>query len=376
MIDGQALHRRLLTLDAHLDAPVHFSRAGWRFGERHRLEDDVAQLDLPRMEDGNLSGGFFVTYTEQGALEEAGYAQARAAALRRSGEIDAMLAEYPDRIGLARTADDARDLHLQGRRIAFKSIENSYFLGEDLGGLAEFHALGVRMAGIVHARTNQLADSATDAPRWGGLSPLGQRWVDAMNRLGMIVDASHAADTAFDQMLDRSAAPILLSHSGSRTVYDTPRNIDDGRLRALAAQGGVACFATIFLSEMQAGPERMALFRRHGRIFELDGEAQVDLARRWNALDATEPMWRASLDAFVKGLLHVIDVAGIDHVGIGADWDGGGGFPGMDDITVLPSVTERLVDHGLSADDLAKLWGGNLLRVLDDARRAAQAAED
>jgi membrane dipeptidase len=374
MIDENPLHRRLLTLDAHLDVPVHFGRAGWSFGERHDPATEIAQVDLPRMEDGNLSGGFFVTYTEQTGLDPKGYAEAHAAALRRSGEIDAVLAAFPDRIGLALTAADARRLHTEGRCVAFKSMENGYCLGEDLRAVAEWHARGVRMAGPVHARTNQLADSATDAPRWAGLSPLGLRWVGEMNRLGMVIDASHASDAAFDQMLDRSAAPIVLSHSGARAIHDTQRNIDDDRLRALARRGGVACFATIFLSEMRIGAERRELFRLHSRIFALAPDAQVDLARRWRALDATEPMWEADVDRFIEGLFHVIDVAGIDAVGIGADWDGGGGFPGMDDITVLPAITARLRDRGLSEAELAKLWSGNLLRVLDAADAVAGEA--
>ncbi|WP_315761758.1 dipeptidase [Sphingomonas sp. Y38-1Y] len=367
------LHRRLLTLDAHLDVPVHFGRAGWRFGDRHALADDVAQVDLPRMEDGNLTGGFFVTYTEQGALDAAGYATALAAAWRRSDQIDRMLAAYPDRIGLALTADDARRLHAEGRCVVFKSIENSYFMGDDPAGhLAEFHARGVRMAGPVHARTNQLADSSTDAAMWHGLSPAGRDWLRAANELGIVVDASHAADSVFDQLIAESAAPIALSHSGSRTVHDHPRNIDDGRLRALAAQGGVVCLATIFLSEMRMTADRARLFGLHGRIYDLDPAAQAALARDWIALDAAEPMWTATLDRFVEGLAHVIDVAGIDHVGIGADWDGGGGFPGMDDITVLPAVTDRLAARGLTEADLEKLWSGNLLRVVEAARAAGK----
>lgn len=365
------LHQRLLTLDAHLDAPVHFGREGWSFGERHTLDDDVAQLDLPRMEDGNLSGGFFVTYTEQGNLSADGYAVAHAAAMTRLGEIDRMLAAFPDRIGAAMSAVDARRLHHEARLVAFRSIENSYFMGERIAALAECHARGVRMVGVVHNHANQFGDSATAAPVWDGLSLLGREWLREANRLGMLVDASHAADTVFDQFLHQSRAPIVLSHSGSRAIYDTPRNIDDARIRALAASGGVVCFATVFLSAMRMSAERSALFRQHGRVYALSPDAQVALARRWQTLDATEPMWDADLDTFVDGLLHVIDVAGIDHVGIGADWDGGGGFPGMDDITVLPIVTDRLSARGLSPDELEKLWSGNLLRVIDAAQAAA-----
>ncbi len=367
----RSFHRGLLTLDAHLDAPVHFGRSGWSFGDRHALEVDVAQVDLPRMEDGNLSGGFFVTYTEQGPLSAEGYAAARVAALARSAQIDDMLAAFPSRIGPAANATAARRLNDDGRLVAFRSIENSYFMGEDLDALAEFHDRGVRMVGLVHNSANQFGDSATAPAIWSGLSPLGGDWLREANRLGMLVDASHASDAVFDQMLTASAAPIVLSHSGSRTIHETPRNIDDGRIRALAAQGGVICFATIFLSAMRAGRERLDLFRKHGRIYELDPGAQADLARQWSALDAAEPMWDADFDAYMAGLLHVVDVAGIDHVGFGADWDGGGGFPGMADITVLPQITDRLLARGLTEDDLEKLWSGNILRVLDEAQAAS-----
>lgn len=357
------LHRRLLTLDAHLDTPIHFAREGWHFDERHELADDVAQLDMPRME-GNLSGGFFVIYTAQGPLTEEAYAAALASARQRSREIDETLARFSNRIGPAVTAADARHLHGEGRMVAFKSIENSYPIGGDLGLLAEFHAHGVRMAGPVHVRANQLADSSTDAPRWNGLSPLGKGWVAEMNRLGMVIDASHASDEAFDQMLALSASPLVLSHSGTRGFYDHPRNLDDDRIRALAARGGVIGFTTIYLSAMHMIPERASLFRAQGHIGDLSVAEQADLARRWNALDDTAPMWRADFEDYMAALLHTINVAGVDHVCFGADWDGGGGVEGLRDVTALPRVTGRLLEAGFSGTDLEKMWSGNLLRVL------------
>lgn len=368
--DVSALHARMLTLDTHLDTAIHFRRAGWSFGERHDLDTDVAQLDLPRM-DGNLSGGFFVIYTPQGPLTVSGHSAALAEARAISDDIDAMLAAFPDRIGLALTAQDARRLHAQGRRIAFKGIENSYFLGSDLAVLEEFHRKGVRLAGPVHSKANQLGDSATDAPLWHGLSPLGRDWVAQMNRLGIAIDASHAADATLDQLLGLSSAPLVLSHSGSRTTYDTHRNIDDGRLRALAEAGGVIGFSTIYLSEFRAGPARLELFRLHGGIGELTDGEQVELAQRWNALDRSEPMWDAGIDEYIHSLLHVIDVVGVDHVCFGADWDGGGGIQGLRDVTDLPRVTERLFGCGFGAADIEKLWSGNLLRVLDTVQGKA-----
>lgn len=358
------LHTRLLKLDGHLDAPIHFTRKGWSFGDRHERRDEIAQIDLPRMEDGALTGGFFVIYSSQGPLTQQGYDRSFDGAMRRSGEIDAMVAEFSHRVGLARTAQDAERLHRENRLIVFKSIENCYPMGDDLDRVAQFHRTGVRLAGPVHSHANQFGDSATDAPRWHGLSPLGRDWLAEMNRLGMVIDPSHASDDAFDDMLRLSRAPLLLSHSGSRQVFDTPRNLDDGRLRALAETGGVICFTTIYLSDLHAPAERLALMKKLGMINTLSPAEQASLNHDWRALDRSAPMWQASIDTFMEGLLHVIRVAGIDHVALGADFDGGGGIPGLEDISDLPEITRRLLASGLGEEDLAKLWGGNILRVL------------
>jgi membrane dipeptidase len=366
-----SLHQRLLTLDAHLDVPIHFTRADWSFADRHDHATDLAQVDLARMGDGALTGGFFVIYTDQGSLTSEAYTAARAHAFRRSAEIDAMLAQFDDRIGLARTADDAERLHAEGKLIAFKSIENSYPVGADLAVLTDFAAAGVRLAGPVHGRNNQLADSSTDTPRWGGLSPLGREWVAAMNRLGIVLDASHASDAAFDQMLELSATPIILSHSSPRAAYDHPRNIDDDRIRALAASGGAIGASTIFLSAFDCGPERRAAFDDLGRIGAMTGAEQAAVCARWRALDESAPLWTAGFDDYMAALLHAIDVAGVNHVCFGADFDGGGGLPGIEEVSALPRVTEALEARGFSASDIAKMWSGNLLRILRVAERHA-----
>jgi len=365
------LHERLLTLDTHLDTPMHFPRAGWSFGERHTLAEDLVQVDLPRMESGALDGGFFVIYTEQGPLTDEGYEHALAFARERSDVIDETLAAFPERIAPALTAADARAIAASGRIFAFKSLENSYPLGEDPGLLAEFHRRGVRMAGPVHSANNQFADSATDEPRWNGLSPLGREWVADMNRLGMVIDASHASDAAFDQLLELSETPILLSHSGARAAFDHPRNLDDERIRRLAESGGAICVTSVFLSPMNLGEERAALFARLERIGELSPAEQEELTRRWRELDRRERLWDAGFDQYMAMLLHVIEVAGVDHVCFGADWDGGGGIAGLEDITDLPKITARLHAAGYSEADLGKMWSGNVLRILEAAERHA-----
>lgn len=364
------LHARLLTLDTHLDTPALFERPGWDFGAAHDPAADLVQVDMPRMETGALDGGFFVIFTDQGPLTAQGYADAFAFAKRRSDVIDAMLARHATRIAPALTAADAQRIDRSGRLIAYKSIENSYPLGEDLSRLAEFRRRGVRLVGPVHSKNNQFADSATDTPRWNGLSPLGRQWVAEMNRLGLVIDGSHASDTAFDQLLELSSAPILLSHSSARWTHDHPRNLDDARIRRLAAAGGAICVSTVFMSERDMSGERGRLAAALDKPDLSDAEAR-DLVRRWRALDATQPVWRTDFDAYMKMLRHVIDLAGVDHVCFGADWDGGGGIPGLEDITAQPRITEALKAAGYSDGDIGKMWSGNVLRILREAEKRA-----
>ena len=373
-VDG--FHKRLLTLDSHLDTAIHFERPGWSFAQRHDIATDLAQLDIPRMADGNLDGGFFAIFTPQGPLTPEGYAAAAVYAMKRSREIDQTIGAFGDRIVAARTAADAVEINRQGKLIAFKSMENSYPLGDGVEMLAQFQRQGVALAGPVHTLNNQFADSATDVPRWNGLSPLGRRWVAEMNRLGMVIDASHASDAAFDQMIETSQTPLLLSHSGSRAMFAHPRNLDDGRLRKLAAAGGAICFTTIYLSDIQMGPERAALFEKLENIASFNPADQVALATRWRALDATVPLWTTTFDRYMAALLHTISVAGVDHVCFGADFDGGGVIAGIEDVTALPRITARLRQAGYSESDVAKMWSANILRIMQSAEQHATQAGD
>jgi membrane dipeptidase len=369
--EDRLLHERMLVLDTHLDTPMLFERPGWDFAARNRHEFDGSQVDLPRMEEGGLDGGFFVIYLGQGELTPEAYARARDAALMRAVAIQRAVAENQDKIELAYTAADAERLHREGKRIAFQSIENSWPLGEDLSLLTTFHRLGVRMAGPVHSRNNQFADSTTDTPRWNGLSPLGRQWVAEMNRLGMLIDGSHSSDAAFDQMLELSQVPIVLSHSGPKALHDHPRNIDDARMRRLAQAGGVMFLNSLFFVEHDTSPERRAINQRHADWLNLGEDERRRLLADRAALDAQRPYTTADFDLYMRAMLHAIRVMGVDHVGLGADWDGGGGVIGMEDVTALPRITARLRREGFSEQDIAKVMGGNLLRVMRQAEAFA-----
>ena len=367
----RAAHARMIVIDTHLDTPVYFEVPGWNFAEPHRYEWDNSQIDLPRMDAGGLDGGFFVIYTPQGALTPEGYAQARDSALMRAVAIQRVVAANAGRIGLATTADEAERLVRAGRHFAFQSIENSWPLGEDLSLLATFHRLGVRMAGPVHSRTNQFADSATGEARWHGLSPLGRQWVAEMNRLGMIIDGSHSSDETFDQLLALSRAPIILSHSGPRAIYEHRRNLDDARMRRLAEAGGLMMINSVFLADNDFSDERGALQERQKNWGNLNAAQRRRLLADLAAMNARRPYTTADFDLYMRSMMHAIRVMGADHVGLGADWDGGGGVIGMSDVGALPRISARLRREGLSEGDIAKVMGGNLLRVLRRVQAAA-----
>jgi membrane dipeptidase len=373
------LHQRLLTLDTHLDTPASFARPGWDFGARHSLESDFSQVDLPRMAMGGLDGGFFVIYTPQGPRTPEGLVAARDAAWYRAVQIRETIARLSSRAELAFTAADAPRIAAAGRAIVYQSMENAYPLTTDISLLQSFHKLGLRMVGIAHFLNNDFGDSSTDpkGPEWNGLSPLGHKLVSEANRLGIIVDASHSSDAVLDQVLVQSKAPIILSHSGCKAVYDHPRNVDDARLKALAAKGGVIQINAYggYLAPEVPNPERdaalKALGQKYGNPGLLPPERVATLVKERRAILDRYPGSERSFDQFLAHLLHALQLVGPDHVGIGADWDGGGGVIGMQDVTGLPQITAALLKAGYTEADLQKIWGGNVLRLMTAVEAAA-----
>jgi len=381
--DARDIHERILTLDSHMDTPMNFARPGWDMMDAHTFAGDLSQIDYPRMVKGGLDGGFFTIYTPQGPRTQEGFAAARDAAIRRAGEIREMVARHSDTFALALRADDAGLIAASGKRIVYMSMENGYPIGKDLTLLKTFYELGVRMAGPVHFTNNDLGDSATDpkGPEWHGLSALGKQFVAEANRLGIVLDASHASDDVFDQMVALSTAPIILSHSGAKAVFNHPRNIDDARIMRLAAAGGVIQINSYsdYLVETPNIPARDAAIRalgmKYGPFRALAGERLNAYMAERHAIEAQYPLPKGSIDDVMAHLLHALKLVGADHVGIGLDWDGGGGVTGMEDVAGIPEISRRLLAAGYTEADLAKIWGGNALRVMRqvDAKAAEYA---
>ena len=368
----QISHEDFLVLDAHLDTPIVLDRPGFDISSRHDPMHDYAQIDLPRMREGGLDGGFWVIYTPQGDLTPQGYEDALAHAWHRNSVIDEMLIDYADNFMPATTADDAAAIVAQGKHVVYKSIENAYPLGLDVTQLDAFYESGVRMVGLVHMTNNQFADSSTDPDglKWNGLSPLGKDLIRRANALGMIIDMSHAHDLALAQAIDLSTTPIILSHSGAGHLYEHPRNVGDALLLDLAASGGVMHINSLsaYLKDLETDPARRpalsALFKQlQENPLKTEADTETFLEAR-RAIDKKYPPDFANFYDVMRHIYHAHALMGAAHIGIGLDWDGGGGVDDLQDITGLPKITQAMREVGLSDEDIAALWSGNLLRVL------------
>ncbi len=366
-------HEKILVLDSHLDTPIRLAMPGFDITKRHKHPEDQSQVDLPRMIEGGLDGGFWVIYTHQGELTDKAYNTAGQSALRTTKLIKKMVSTNSEKFALALSANDAEKIANDGRKIVYMSIENAYPLGMNLNLLDEFYELGVRMIGLVHAKNNQFADSSTDPTGvlWNGLSPLGRQLVRKANDLGLIIDASHAHDLALEEMIALSRTPILLSHSACKSVFNHPRNVDDRLLLKLKDNGGVIQINSLgsYLKEIIVADGRkeiyakIALDRAHG---ERTNEPMLyeDFRDRYNGMDTKFPKEMARLEHYFSHFKHGLDLLGPKAVGVGADWDGGGGVTEMNDTSKIPQITKFLLEEGYSKQEIEKIWSGNLLRLL------------
>ena len=375
-----ALQQRLVTLDSHIDTPENLHRAGFDILQAHP-DNALSQVDLPRMRQGAFDGGFFAIYTEQGDRTPQAWAADRDAGLKRLVEIREMLAAHPQQFGLALSADDAARLKREGKRVIYISMENASPLVKDPSLLGFYQGEGLRLLSLVHFINNELADSSTDpkGPEWHGISPAGKALMMEAVKRGIVIDQSHASDEVFDQMVELLPVPFIASHSGAKAVYAHPRNLDDARLRKLAAKGGVVQVNSYpgYLIDTQASAERKAAEAAlEKELGGWDGMTMAQgkaLAVKMKALDGKYPVRKATLDDFFAHLQHLLDVAGPEHVGIGMDWDGGGGVEGMQSVADLPKITAWLLRKGYSEQQIAGIWGGNLLRVMRQAQDYAAA---
>ncbi|WVM95946.1 dipeptidase [Terrabacter sp. C0L_2] len=358
-------------VDGHNDLP-------WEAREQTRYDFDAldigsrlttTQTDLPRLAEGGVGAQFwsvFVPSTLQGD-------SAVVATLEQVDGVHRMIGSYADRLALARTADEVEAATATGRLASLLGAEGGHSIGCSLGTLRLLHVLGVRYLTLTHNDNTPWADSATDVPVVGGLSEFGREVVREMNRLGMMVDLSHVAETTMRTALETTDAPVIFSHSSALALCDTPRNVPDDVLAALPANGGV-CMVTFV-------PEFVSPATAAWRVEAAAAAAEVGVeARDWEAFGRFTATWQgahpkpdATLEQVVAHVEHVRDVAGIDHVGIGGDYDGTDTFPvGLEDVSGYPRLVAALLERSWSDADVAKLVRGNTLRVMRDVEAVSR----
>jgi membrane dipeptidase len=368
---AEKIHRSILTLDSHTDTPLQLGRAGFDIGLRNDPHNRGGKLDFPRMEEGGLDAAFFAVFLGQGQRNEEAYQQAEERADRIFEMVHTMLEENSEYAGLALTPDDANRLKEKGKRAIYLGLENGYPLGLDVSLVQKYYELGARYITLCHTRNNDICDSSTDpdGPEHNGLSEFGKEVVREMKRLGMMVDVSHISDQAFYDVLEIIDVPIIASHSNARAVCDHPRNLDDDMLMALKENGGVIqlCLLGAYVKEMEPNLEknaaRQALRDKYNNFENLPEEVMDKAREEWHAINRQFPDELATVSDLADHVDHIVNLIGIDYVGIGSDFDGGGALEDCYDVSQMGNITLELVRRGYSQKDIEKIWAGNFMRV-------------
>ena len=326
--------------------------------------------DIPRLRQGMVGGQFWSVYIP-GEYRDSGYARVQ---LEQIDIARRFIARYPDAFQLALTAADVRAAHHAGRIGSLLGIEGGHAIENSLGALRAYYDLGVRYMTLTHNVTLDWADAALDAPRHGGLTAFGREVVREMNRLGMLVDLSHVSPGTMSDALDVSEAPVIFSHSSARALTDVPRNVPDSILARLPGNGGVVMVSFVpgFVSQKVAnyGAQRLQAQQDAQRRFPRDSAAAARMMAQWLAAN---PAPHATIADVADHIEHVRRIAGVDHVGIGSDFDGtGNDLPdGLEDVSRFPALLVELSRRGWSEADLGKVAGENVLRALATAEAVA-----
>lgn len=380
------IHEAALTLDTHGDLPnFMISRPGFDVSKWNDPYASGSRIDLPRMKAGGLDAIFLAVYLGQGPRTEEGYADAKKRAQAQFDLVHKIALDHPHLAGIATTEEEALALEKEGKRALFIGVENGWAIGKDLSLLQKYYDQGARYMTLTHTRNNDICDSSTDPAGYehGGLTEFGKQVVAEMNRLGMIVDVSHISDDSFYDCLEYSKAPIVATHSSARELFDHPRNLSDDMIKALAAKGGVVQMNMLgsYLKNQPAARVKALseLREKYANLRDLPEEQRAartaertaEMARI-NELYPEEP---ATLQLVVDHIDHIVQLVGVDHVGIGPDLDGGGGVKGMYDVSEAGNITYELVKRGYSEEDIRKIWSGNFFRVMKEAERVAAALQ-
>jgi len=371
------IHQSAFTIDSHTDTPLNFSDKKFDIARDNSTTSSRSCVDFPRMQEGGLDAAFFAVFIGQGPRTAEGNTKAKAKAETIFDSIYSAVNRNSTISGIATTQSEAMKLVKQKKSVVFIGVENGYPVGNDLSNVKHFYDRGARYITLCHSKNNDICTSSTDTANAIGLSNFGIEVVQEMNRLGMMIDVSHVSDQAFYDVLKKSKVPVIASHSCARALCDNPRNLTDDMLRSLSANNGVVqmCILSDYVKKPIPNPERdsvrQAVRKKYNNFQDLT-DAQWEIARaEWQTIDNKFPRSLATVSDVVNHIDHMVKIAGIDHVGIGTDFDGGGGVDGCKDVSEMGNITLELVKRGYSEKDIKKIWGENLMRVLRDVEKGA-----
>ena len=374
----QRIHDKCLTVDTHCDTPMQMIRPGFNIRNEHKAPK--SRVDLPRMKTGGLDAMFFAAFTGQKPRTEENYSKAYSIANQMIDSLHSAVSHNSEFATLALKANDLGNIEKTGKRAVYIGMENGFPLAKDITRVEEYYKKGVRYITLCHSYHNDICDSSSDAKpaEHNGVSEFGKLVIAEMNRLGMMVDVSHASDKSFFDVLEFSKAPVIASHSSVRAIAKHNRNMTDEMIKKLAEKGGVIqiCLLDDYIKEPDTTMvkfRRMKLlhekYRQADKMTESEREA---LSKEWNEVEAMNPEELPTTKDLVDHIDHVKNLVGIDYVGIGSDFDGGGGLRDCADVSQFPNITRELVRRGYSEKEIRKIWGENLLRVFSEVEKYAK----
>ncbi len=372
---AEKIHASVLTVDSHCDTPLRFADTTFDMGVRH----DDGCVDFPRMVEGGLNAEFFAVFIGQGPRNDSSFNKVHQKALNIFDAIHRNVEKNSSMAAIATSADDAYRLKRAGKIAAFIGVENGYPIGTDISRIKQYYDLGARYITLAHTRNNDICDSSTDTkgPENNGLSAFGTLVVKEMNKLGMMIDVSHISDKSFYDVLKVTNAPVIASHSSCRALCESPRNFTDKMLLALKENGGVIqiCVLSNYLKTPEPNPEMQAKLKeitnKYGEYNSLPDETKKLMRKEYDEVQRKYEK-PATVKDVVDHIDHVVQVIGVDYVGIGTDFDGGGGVDGCRTVTEMKNITIELLRRGYSKADITKIWGGNIMRVLRKVEEIAK----
>ncbi|WP_340111478.1 dipeptidase [Maribellus mangrovi] len=372
------IHESAITVDTHCDTPMALLNDDFDVAERN--ESPRSRVDFPRMKDGGLDAIFFAAFTGQRERTPENTQAAYEMANKMIEKTYEVCDKNSEAAEVANEPGDVVRLEKEGKRAIYIGMENGFPIGTELGRVEEFYNKGVRYVTLCHSSNNDICDSSTDrkGPEHDGLSEFGKKVVGEMNRLGMMIDVSHISDKSFYDVIELSKAPVIASHSSVRAIAHHKRNMTDDMIKTLAENGGVIqiCLLDDYIKDPDTMTVRFQkqkeLRAKFAKPDEMSDDEVKSLREEWRSLDEKYPKDLPTVADCVDHIDHVVDLVGVDYVGIGSDFDGGGGLKDCADVSQFPNITAEMLKRGYSEEDIDKVWGGNFLRVFNAVAELAE----